>query len=245
MTALLILFAAFFTAALSAVFGMAGGLVLMGVLALLLPVSAAMVTHGVLQSVSNGWRAFLLREWIMGRTLSIYLIGAAAAAGLLALLSVTLNTAWLLIVLGLTPLLVWVPARWFTFDVRRPVDAVLCGFAVTALNTIAGVAGPLLDVFFQTTPGDRHAIVATKAGTQVVAHAVKIVYYLAPALASGAAPAVWILLAATAASVAGTTLGARGLARLSDTAFRAWTKRLVSAIGAVYAAQGLWMLFGG
>lgn len=33
---------------------MAGGLVLMGALALLLPVSAAFVTHGILQLVANG-----------------------------------------------------------------------------------------------------------------------------------------------------------------------------------------------
>ena len=50
---------AFVTAALSGVFGMAGGLVLMGALALVLPVSAAFVTHGILQLVANGWRAIL------------------------------------------------------------------------------------------------------------------------------------------------------------------------------------------
>ena len=57
-----LLLSAFATALLSGVFGMAGGLVLMGVLALILPVQAAFVTHGVLQLAANGWRA-LSNAW--------------------------------------------------------------------------------------------------------------------------------------------------------------------------------------
>ncbi|HZV18275.1 MAG TPA: hypothetical protein VFF84_06230 [Sphingobium sp.] len=52
-----IVLTALVTAFLSGIIGMAGGLVLMGALALLLPVSAAFVTHGILQLVANGWRA--------------------------------------------------------------------------------------------------------------------------------------------------------------------------------------------
>ena len=46
------------TSTISGVFGMAGGLILMGALALLLPVSAAFFTHGLVQLVSNGWRSW-------------------------------------------------------------------------------------------------------------------------------------------------------------------------------------------
>lgn len=56
---------AFVTALLSGIFGMAGGLVLMGALVLLFPVSAAFVTHGIIQIVSNGWRALLNRRDIV------------------------------------------------------------------------------------------------------------------------------------------------------------------------------------
>ena len=56
-TAAFLIITAFLTALLSGIFGMAGGLVLMGALALVLPVSAAFVTHGLLQLVANGWRA--------------------------------------------------------------------------------------------------------------------------------------------------------------------------------------------
>ena len=54
----------FLTAALSGVFGMAGGLLLKGALALVLPVSATFVAHGILQLVANGWRAILHRRHV-------------------------------------------------------------------------------------------------------------------------------------------------------------------------------------
>ena len=47
------------TAFLSGIFGMAGGMILVGVLLALLPVPAAMALHAITQMASNGWRAFL------------------------------------------------------------------------------------------------------------------------------------------------------------------------------------------
>ena len=44
------------TSFLSGIFGMAGGMVLMGILLLLMSVEQAMVIHGVAQFASNGWR---------------------------------------------------------------------------------------------------------------------------------------------------------------------------------------------
>ena len=47
------------TAFLSGMFGMAGGLILIGVLLALMPVPEAMALHAVTQMASNGWRALL------------------------------------------------------------------------------------------------------------------------------------------------------------------------------------------
>ncbi|WBQ12290.1 sulfite exporter TauE/SafE family protein [Hyphomonadaceae bacterium BL14] len=238
MTTLVILITVFLSAIVSAMLGMAGGLVLMGVLALVLPVPAAMVTHGVVQSVSNGWRAVLLRRFILWKALGFYLIGSALAGlGLLAV-QLTLDRAWLLIALGCVPMLVWLPAGRWSLDAARPVHGVAAGFLVTGLNVIAGVSGPLLDVFFQNTGIDRRAIVATKAASQVAAHGVKIAYYTGPALAVSDAGLLWLIALAVPFSIAGTTLGARVLARMSEAVFRRWTKRVVTGIGLVYLVMG-------
>ena len=52
------------TAFLSGLFGMAGGMILIGVLLMLMPLPTAMVLHAITQMASNGWRAFLWREHI-------------------------------------------------------------------------------------------------------------------------------------------------------------------------------------
>ena len=49
------------TALLSGVFGMAGGLILIGVLLVVMPLPQAMVLHAVTQMASNGWRG--TRGW--------------------------------------------------------------------------------------------------------------------------------------------------------------------------------------
>ena len=245
MSSIIILFAVLATAFLSAVFGMAGGLILMGVLAALLPVPAAMVMHGAVQSVSNGWRAVLLRRYILWKSIGWYLLGSAGVALVLLTVSIILPRPWLFIVLGLVPLIVWVPRSVFALDATRPVQGVACGISVTGLNVIAGVSGPLLDTFFQNVDADRRAIVATKAATQVAAHGVKIAYYIAPALAAGEGGSFWLIAIAIPLSVIGTTLGAKVLDGMSDIVFRRWTRRLVTVIGAYYFVQGLWLLNGG
>ena len=150
MSGLIILTGVFVTAFISGVFGMAGGLILMGILALVLPVSAAMVVHGVVQSVSNGWRAILHARWIDWRILGIYLFGSGAAAALLVLATFELSKPWLFIVLGLVPGVIWLPRRWVHFDAARPSHAVACGFTVTGLNVVAGVSGPLFSTLIMS-----------------------------------------------------------------------------------------------
>src|SRR5437879_13116683 len=65
------------TAFLSGLFGMAGGMILIGVLLMLMPLPTAMVLHAITQMASNGWRAFLWRGHIRWRPVFVYLIGCA------------------------------------------------------------------------------------------------------------------------------------------------------------------------
>ena len=61
------------TSVLSGVLGMGGGLILMGGLAVFLPVPAAMVVHGVAQLTANGSRALIHREHVRRSVLKPYL----------------------------------------------------------------------------------------------------------------------------------------------------------------------------
>src|SRR5688500_17001950 len=94
---------AFLTSVLSGVFGMAGGLLLMGVYAATLPVASAMVLHGATQIVANGSRAALLREHIAWRGVGLYAVGAAAACALLWGVRYVPDTRTVFLALGLVP----------------------------------------------------------------------------------------------------------------------------------------------
>jgi uncharacterized membrane protein YfcA len=93
------------TAFLSGVFGMAGGLILMGVLLTLLPVPAAMALHAVTQMASNGWRAFLWRKHIRWNAAAAYLIGCALAFTAWTFWQYVPSRPMALILLGITPFL--------------------------------------------------------------------------------------------------------------------------------------------
>lgn len=237
--AALLIAAAFFTATLSGIFGMAGGLVLMGVLAWLQPVSAAFVTHGLLQLTANGWRAVLHRRHIDWPILLNYAIASAVAGVVAAAIAFMPSKPVLYLLLGLVPMLVWLPKRWIQLDAAKPAQALLSGFLVTLANLTAGVAGPLLDIFFVRTSLSRHRIVATKAATQVFSHAAKVVVYGAPMIASSAQglPPKWVFALAIPASMLGTVVGGRILDRIDDVDFKRWTAWIVTGIGAVYVVQ--------
>lgn len=237
--AIFILVMAFLTATLSGIFGMAGGLVLMGALALVLPVSAAFVTHGMLQLVANGWRAILHRRHVDWRIVAGYGAAAAVAAALVALLALTPSKPVLFLMLGLVPGLVWLPADKIRLDASKPTHALASGFLVTALNLTAGVAGPMLDIFFVRTTLTRHAIVATKAATQVFSHLAKVLVYGAPLLATRAddMPPAWLFALAVPLSMAGTVVGGRILDRMTDVNFKRWTRWVVTAVGVFYLVQ--------
>lgn len=230
---------AFVTATLSGVFGMAGGLVLMGALALVLPVQAAFVSHGILQLVANGWRSILHRKHVRWDIVGWYALASLIAGLIVAGLSFTPSKPLLFLLLGLVPFLTWLPQGWISLDAARPPQAFLSGLTVTGLNLTAGVAGPLLDIFFVRTELTRHAIVATKAATQVFAHLAKILVYGAP-LVTGVAigmPPLWVFAIAIPLSMAGTYVGGLILDRMSDVNFKRWTRWIVTAVGVSYLVR--------
>lgn len=244
MTTILLLIVVLVTATVSGVFGMAGGLMLMGALTLAMPVAAAMVTHGAVQFVSNGWRAVLHRKHINWPIILFYGLGSAIAAGALALVTYEPTKAWVYLMLGLVPGLAWIPKGRFNLDAAKPSHAVACGLSVTGLNVLAGVSGPLLDVFFVRTALTRHQIVATKAATQAFSHTVKMVFYGVPLLASAQSsglPPWWFFVVATPLAMLGAYLGGLVLNRMSDVNFLKYTRWIVTALGAIYLMQAAYL----
>ncbi|WP_323015078.1 sulfite exporter TauE/SafE family protein [Devosia sp.] len=236
--------AVFLTSTLSGVFGMAGGLVLLAALLAMLPVATAIAVQGAIQIVANGSRAWFSRDHIDWRILCTICVGLVAAAILLFILRYTPDLAGVCIVIGLLPVLVWIPRRWLALDASKPLHGFFCGLMGGGLNLAVGVSGPTVDIFFIRTQMDRRKVIATKAATQVISHAAKVVFYGATASAMGGGDWLMVLVAAPFA-IAGTNLGFHILQRMTDDGFRAWTRWVVTAIGIFYLARGLFLLLGG
>jgi uncharacterized protein len=226
------------TSFISGILGMAGGMILMGVLLACLTVPQAMALHGITQAASNGWRAAMLFSHIDWRVVRGYLCGAAIAVGAFALARVVLDKATAFVVLGLMPFATLLLPSRLKLDVRRRGHSFACGLACMALSLTAGIAGPILDVFFVRSAMSRHAVVATKAFSQSVSHVVKATYF-GVLLAGADGVAFPVAAAMIATAFAGTQLSKPVLARLTDESFRSWTRWTVMGCGAVYLASGI------
>ena len=238
MTAALIVLTALLTSILSGVVGMAGGMVLMAVLALLLTVPAAMVMHGAIQGMANGSRAFMLRQHIRWSVLPPFLTGSAIGTAAFVALALLPSQNLVLLCVGLLP---WVAraSGWLRgLDITRPGTAFAAGLITMPIQLLVGVSGPLLDVFFLNSDINRHQVVATKATTQTIGHLLKIAYYGTLFSQAVATVDALLLLMALAAALMGTRIGTLILSRLSDATFRNASERVILGLGAICSLRG-------
>jgi uncharacterized membrane protein YfcA len=233
-----LLVAVFCTSTLSGIFGMAGGLILLGVLLAILPVSTAIAVQGAIQIIANGSRAFFSRGFIDWTILGIICLGLITAGIILFIIRYTPNLATVCIAIGLLPILVWIPQSWLALDASKPHHAFVCGLLGGGLNLAVGVSGPTVDIFFIRTTMDRRKIIATKAATQVISHASKVLFYWNATMVL--TPFEWVAIALAAPfAIAGTSAGHWVLQRLTDANFKAWTRWIVTGIGIFYLARGI------
>jgi uncharacterized membrane protein YfcA len=234
--------ATFVTSFISGILGMAGGMILMGVLIATLPVATAMLLHGITQFAANGWRAWMLRGSVDWRVFRGYAVGSGAAFAFFGAVQIVASKPAALLMLGAMPFLaLMLPARWH-LNVERRWHSQACGAICMALALVAGVSGLILDVFFIRSKMGRHAVVATKASTQSFTHLMKIVYFGGLLASGSAALAPWIAGVMIALAFTGTTLSRRVLERIDDSRFRSWTRWTMMSVGSVYLVSGATML---
>lgn len=239
-----ILAATFATAFLSSIFGMLGGLILMGILISFLPVGPAMVLHGLIQTTSNGYRAWLNRADINWKIILTLLIGSSISLIILFFIAFQPSQILVIFALGLLPFVAWAVPKELSLDVTKPPIGVLAGGVVVGTNLIAGVGGPLLDIFFQRVEMTRHQVVATKAVAQTIGHISKIIFFggLLVSFRTENWPNLTFLIFAIILSVIGTTLGKKVLDIIDDAIFFRWTQLIVLSVGGIFIIRGLFLL---
>ena len=225
------------TSLLSGIFGMAGGLILIGVLLAMMPVPEAMMLHGVTQLASNGWRGLLWWRYVRPGAAVTYIIGCLVALLVWSFTRYVPSTPVAFLLLGLTPFAVRLAPKDYRPDPERWQQGILYGLACMTLLLLCGVAGPLIDQFFLGGKLDRREIVATKAACQVFGHAAKLLYFGTLVSQTGSVDPIVAVLASVS-SMIGTTLAKRILDAMSDQQYRRWANAIITVIAGYYVCHG-------
>lgn len=229
------------TSILSGIFGMAGGMILMGLLLWLFPVSDAMALHGATQIASNAWRGILWLKFVRWRAAASFLAGAACAFAVWTIWRYVPTKPIAFLLLGISPFVVrWVPPT-IRPNPETPAHGLAIGAVSMTLMLFAGVSGPLIDTFFLGGKFDRREIVATKAICQMVSHTAKAAYF-GSIVANAAQLDIHLFTLAIIMPIIGTSLARPILDRLSDTQYRTWANRIITAIAITYLTQATYLI---
>jgi len=227
---------AFGTAMLSAIVGMAGGIILLGSMLVLLDPIVAIPVHGAIQLVSNTTRATVQRRHLQWPLIWRYAI-LLLPTGLIAIQIVVLAPQEILKgVIGVFVLFATWRPKWLLLGTRPDaIDSkrrfIILGAVVGFLNIIVGAVGPFIAPFFLNMGLSRQSIVGTKAACQAFGHVVKITLF---GIAGFAFLAFFPLLAVMIPMVIlGTWVGSRLLDKVSDKSF-VWIFKTVLTLVATW-----------
>lgn len=243
-----LLVAVFGTSFISGALSLAGGSILMGIFGWVLPVSVAMILHGVVQAASNGSRSIIYWRHIQWQILGHYAIGAVICIAILAWIAFVPNKAVLFLLLGIMPFANLVVPKGYALDIERTGNAVACGFIVSACLLTAGVSGPLLDIFYVKTSLTRYQIQATKGLTQAIGHIIKVIYFgflLNLISEAGDIIPLWVFIAVIPLAYLGNLSAKRIVHAMSDNQFKNMTKWITMGLGLIFLGRGVMLLISG
>jgi uncharacterized membrane protein YfcA len=232
-----------FSSFVSGVFGMAGGLVLLGVLLAYFDVATGMILFSIIQLFANGWRVVQWRNYVLWPIFGWYLAGAVLAFAGMWLVAFVPDKATVYLALGLMPFAVEALPAALRPNIERRGVPFLTGIVTTIVQVLAGVGGLLLDIFFQKSTLDRKTTNATKAVTQTLSHVGRVLYF--GSLSGVGDLPLWSIVLAILLAIAGTSLAPIVIERMSDHGFRQWTRAVILAISAIYLARAAWLFWQG
>ncbi len=180
MELLILAIAAVVTAAITAVAGAGGGLILLITILQFVDPLVAIPAHGVIQLASNGTRAATLRKNVQPSLLRWYVLPLLPAVGVGFLIADAIPRDGGRAVIGVFALLAtWWPAAtaWLAPRPGGGRRFTLVGVVAGIANPPIGAAGPLIAPAFRAATKDHVSFVATFAVAQVLNHTAKVVVF--------------------------------------------------------------------
>jgi len=230
-----------FSSFLSGVFGMAGGMILLGVLLNYFDVATGMIFFSIIQLFANGWRVVQWRHYILWRIFGWYFVGAVIAFAGMWMIAFVPDKAMVYLGLGVMPFVVEALPASMRPNIEWKGVPLFTGVATTIIQILAGVGGLFLDIFFQKSMLDRKTTNATKAVAQSFSHIVRA-FYFGSLTGIGDVP-LWATGPAILLAIGGTSLAPFVIERMTDHGFRQWTRAIIFAISVVFLARAAWLFW--
>ena len=214
--------ASLLTAGVSAVLGMAGGVMLLAVLLLLLDPAVAIPVHAIVQLTSNSSRVVIHAKQVRRDLLWPYMLLLLPAGMLTLPLAEHLPPDALRLAIGVFVIVATWKKSWLLlgFDPERiparPRFAIV-GAGAGALGPLIGATGPFIAPFFLGIGLNRFELIGTKAACQASGHLAKMILFGFAGF--GFFQFGPLILSMAVATIAGTWLGTRLLHRMDDDRF--------------------------
>ncbi len=219
------------TAALTAVAGAGGGMILLIVMLQFVDPLVAIPAHGVIQLCSNGTRAVTLRHDVDRSLIVPFVVPLVPATVIGYLIADSIPRSGGRALIGVFALVaVWWPAAtsWLAPNPGRGSRFGIVGAFAGLVNPTLGAIGPLLAPAFRAATADHVSMVATAAVGQALGHVVKVAAFAVVGYAWS--DHIGMVLVGTAGVVLGTRIGAHWLRRL-DPVKLDWLFKVAVSVG--------------
>lgn len=163
----------FISSLITVAFGIGGGAIMLAVLATLLPATAIVPVHGLVQLGSNAGRAAMMVKYMRLDLLFGFTAGALLGTALGSSVIVQLHPGWIQVCVGL--FILWSVLAKPPAFLRRsgPVTGAFSSF----LTMFFGGTGPFVATYVKAQDLARHAHVATHASLMTVQHLLKTIAF--------------------------------------------------------------------
>tara|TARA_Y100000590_G_scaffold358954_1_gene414574 strand:- start:37 stop:786 length:750 start_codon:yes stop_codon:yes gene_type:complete len=189
MEIIILIIAAFLTSTISAIIGMGGGIILLGIMAIIIPEGYLVIAlHGIIQLISNSTRTYIFRDYLNKQLIKEFFYGAiiglcAASIIILSLIHLYNVTSANEIKVDYLKPLVGVFIIWYLFFKRKKNIKKNKAFysvgGISGLSTVfIGATGPLIAPFFLNKSFVKEEIIANKAACQMISHLGKIPLFI-------------------------------------------------------------------
>lgn len=167
-----------FTAAFGVVAGLGGGVLLIGIMAMVFPPAALIPVHGVVQAGSNVTRTIIAHRLVMKQAIVPFAIGAVLGSAVGGRIVVSLPVSLMQAILGVFMLYVCFSPK-ITAGMPSQKRFFALGVVGAFISMFIGATGTILAPWVRGVSDDRRIFVATHSCIMMFIHGLKVIVFVA------------------------------------------------------------------